>query len=166
LYPSFTYEEETVLSKGNLRGLQHIGLPVTNLERSKTFYSELGFVEVMRTDLPRASEAVQVAMMRHEELTLELYQLEHDARQEIAGRTDGHIDHIALDVLDIEQAYQDIQAAGLAILEENAPVFLPFWEHGVRFFTIRGPDGEKVEFNQILRMTFNIPGNDPGHGSG
>jgi lactoylglutathione lyase len=140
-----------VLLKGNLRGLQHIGLPVTNLERSKAFYSELGFVEIMRTDLPRASEAIQVAMMHHEELTLELYQLEKEERQMIANRTDGHIDHIALDVMDIEQAYTEICAAGLEVLEEDAPVFLPFWDQGVKFFTIRGPDGEKVEFNQILR---------------
>ena len=140
-----------MLLKGNLRGLQHIGLPVTNLERSKAFYSELGFVEIMRTDLPKASEAIQVAMMHHEELTLELYQLEKEERQMIANRTDGHIDHIALDVMDIEQAYTEICAAGLEVLEEDAPVFLPFWDQGVKFFTIRGPDGEKVEFNQILR---------------
>ena len=140
-----------MLLKGNLRGLQHIGLPVTNLERSKAFYSELGFVEIMRTNLPGASEAIQVAMMHHEELTLELYQLEKEERQMIANRTDGHIDHIALDVMDIEQAYTEICAAGLEVLEEDAPVFLPFWDQGVKFFTIRGPDGEKVEFNQILR---------------
>ena len=140
-----------MLLKGNLRGLQHIGLPVTNLERSKAFYAQLGFVEAMRTDLPRASEAIQVAMMQHEGLTIELYQLEEQERQEIAKRTDGHIDHIALDVIDIEQAYNEIRTAGLEILETDAPVFLPFWDHGVKFFTIRGPDGEKVEFNQILR---------------
>jgi catechol 2,3-dioxygenase-like lactoylglutathione lyase family enzyme len=140
-----------MLLKGNLRGLQHLGLPVTDLERSKAFYAGLGFVEVMRTDLPGESEAVQVAMMRHENLTIELYQLEEKERQEIAQRSDGHIDHIALDVLDIELAYQEICAAGLEILEQDAPVFLPFWDRGVRFFTIRGPDGEKVEFNQILR---------------
>jgi len=140
-----------VLLKGNLRGLQHIGLPVTNLERSKAFYAQLGFVESMRTDLPGASEPVQVAMMGHEQLTIELYQLEQEERQAIAKRSDGHIDHIALDVLDIDQAHQEIRAAGLEILEENAPVFLPFWDHGVRFFTVRGPDGEKVEFNQILK---------------
>jgi lactoylglutathione lyase len=140
-----------MLLKGNLRGLQHLGLPVTNLERSKAFYAELGFVEVMRTSLPRASEDVQVAMMRHEDLTIELYQLETEERQEIVRRSDGHIDHIALDVVDIEDAYREICAVGLEILEQDAPVFLPFWEHGVRYFTIRGPDGEKVEFNQILK---------------
>jgi catechol 2,3-dioxygenase-like lactoylglutathione lyase family enzyme len=139
-----------MLLKGNLRGLQHIGLPVTNLERSKDFYAQLGFVEVMRTDLSGITEVIQVAMMQHEQLTIELYQLEPEERQEIGMRTDGHIDHIALDVRDIEQALLEIRAAALEILEDNAPVFLPFWEHGVKFFTVRGPDGEKVEFNQIL----------------
>ena len=140
-----------MLLEGNLRGLQHVGLPVTDLEYSKAFYAQLGFVEVMRTDLPRATEAIQVAMMQHEGLTLELYQLEPEESRAIAQRTDGHIDHLALDVLDIEQAYQEIRATGLAILEDDAPVFLPFWDHGVRYFTIRGPDGEKIEFNQVLK---------------
>lgn len=139
-----------MLLQGNLQGLQHIGLPVTNLERSKAFYARLGFVEVMRTDIQGESEPVQVAMMQHEKLTIELYQLGQEESREIAKRPDGHIDHIALDVLDIEQAYHEICAAGLEVLEDGAPVHLPFWDHGVRYFTIRGPDGEKVEFNQIL----------------
>jgi lactoylglutathione lyase len=143
-----------MLLEGNLRGLQHLGLPVTSLEQSKAFYARLGFVEVMRTDLPGSSEGIQVAMMQHEGFVIELYQLELEERQEIGRRPDGHIDHIALDVVDIERAYVEIRAAGLEILEENAPVFLPFWDHGVRFFTIRGPDGEKVEFNQILKQVF------------
>lgn len=140
-----------MLLKGNLRGLQHIGMPVTDLERSKAFYAQLGFVELMRTDLPGTPEAIKVAMMQHEGLTIELYQLAGEERQALANRSDGHVDHIALDVMDIEQAYSEIRAAGLEILENPAPVYLPFWEHGVKFFTIRGPDGEKIEFNQILR---------------
>ena len=140
-----------MLLQGNLQGLQHIGIPVTDLARSKAFYARLGFVEVMRTDLPRDTDAIRVAMMQHTKLTIELYQLEAAERQAIAQRADGHIDHIALDVLDIEGAYNDICAAGLEVLEEAAPVFLPFWSHGVKYFTIRGPDGEKVEFNQILK---------------
>ncbi len=30
------------------------------------------------------------------------------------------------------------------------PHFLPFWENGVKFFTIEGPNKEKVEFSQYL----------------
>jgi lactoylglutathione lyase len=146
----FNPEGTDVLLQDNLQGLQHIGIPVTDLERSKAFYARLGFVEVLRTDLPGGSEAIRVAMMQHAQLTLELYQLEEAERQALAHRADGHIDHIALDVLDIDQAYREICAAGFEILEEAAPVFLPFWDRGVKYFTIRGPDGEKVEFNQIL----------------
>jgi lactoylglutathione lyase len=139
-----------MLLKGNLQGLQHVGIPVTDLERSKAFYAQLGFVEIMRTDLPGAAEAIQVAMMQHGKLIFALYQLDREERQEISKRTDGHIDHLALDVTDIEQAYREICAAGLEVLEDAAPVYLPFWDQGVRYFTIRGPDGEKIEFNQRL----------------
>jgi lactoylglutathione lyase len=140
-----------MLLQGNLQGLQHLGLPVTNLERSKAFYAQLGFAETLRTEIQEESDVIQVAMMEHENFTIELYELGQSERQEIAKRADGHIDHVALNVLDIEKAYTEIKSAGLEILEENAPVFLPFWEHGVKYFTVRGPDGEKVEFNQILR---------------
>jgi catechol 2,3-dioxygenase-like lactoylglutathione lyase family enzyme len=140
-----------MLLKANLQGAQHLGLPVTDLERSKAFYLNLGFTQTMRTDLPGQNEAIQVAMLQKDDLTIELYQLAGQERKEIAARQDGHIDHIALNVLDVEKAYAEIKAAGLEILEENAPVFLPFWTHGVKFFTVRGPDGEKIEFNQILR---------------
>ena len=144
-------EEWLMLLQDNLQGLQHLGIPVTNLERSKDFYAQLGFIEAMRTDIQPQTEVIRVAMMQHENFTIELYQLGQEDLQEIAKRADGHIDHVALNVLDIEQAYLEIKAAGLEILEDNAPVYLPFWEHGVKYFTVRGPDGEKIEFNQILR---------------
>jgi catechol 2,3-dioxygenase-like lactoylglutathione lyase family enzyme len=140
-----------MLLQGNLQGLQHLGLPVTDLERSMAFYAQLGFAETMRTDISAEPEVVRVAMMRHENFTIELYQLGREEQGAIAKRADGHIDHVALNVVDIEKAYAEIRAAGLEVLEGNAPVYLPFWEHGVKYFTIRGPDGEKIELNQILR---------------
>jgi len=136
--------------EGNLQGFQHLGLPVTDLERSKAFYQAFGFIEAMRTDLPPVEHPIRVAMMEKAGFTIELYQLSALERDEIASRRDGHIDHIALNVLDIDSAYSEIKAAGFEILEKDAPVFLPFWSNGVKFFTIRGPDGEKVEFNQFL----------------
>jgi lactoylglutathione lyase len=81
---------------------------------------------------------------------IELYQLAGAEREEIANRADGHVDHIAFNVVDIESAFAEIKQAGFEILEPEAPVFLPFWVRGVKFFTVRGPDGEKVEFNQML----------------
>jgi lactoylglutathione lyase len=139
-----------MLLENNLRGLQHLGLPVTNLERSQGFYENFGFITTLRTDLQRAEGQIRVAMLEQGGLTIELYELPEGQRHEIAGRAEGHWDHVALDVADIEQAFREITAAGFEVLEKDAPVFLPFWEHGVKFFAIRGPDGEKVEFNQRL----------------
>lgn len=139
-----------MLLQKNLQGLQHLGLPVTNLERSQAFYQNFGFTEALRTDLRREHGTIRVAMMEKDGLTIELYELTEEQRREIATRHDGHHDHVALNVLDIDQAYAEISAAGFEILEKDAPVFLPFWANGVKYFTIRGPDGEKLEFNQIL----------------
>ncbi len=134
----------------NILGFQHLGLPVTNIERSEAFYSQLGFKTVMKTDLPADSDAVKVIMMELKGFVLELYQLVGNELAEVRGRVDGHIDHLALDVQDIERAFEDMRASGLTILED-APVFLPFWDKGVKYFNVRGPDGERVEFNQIIK---------------
>ena len=61
----------------------------------------------------------------------------------------GAIDHIALDVVDIDTAFEIAQAGKYNLLDDSIQ-FLPFWENGVKFFTILGPNGEKVEFNQRL----------------
>ena len=68
---------------------------------------------------------------------------------EIRGRSNGHIDHIAFDVDDIDQTYSELKQAGFNILEPE-PVFLAFWYKGCKYFNITGPDGERLEFNQIL----------------
>lgn len=135
----------------HIRGFQHLGLPVTNIRRSTEFYSRLGFREIMAKELPTDGGSVQVVMLELNGFVLELYQLVGAALLEIKGRTHGHIDHFALDVDDIKAVFDAVQAAGLTPLED-APVFLPFWEKGVYYFNIQGPDGEKVEFNQRLQV--------------
>ncbi len=134
----------------NLQGSQHIGIPVTDLETSKAFYGAFGFNEVMYAEIPANGDSVKASMMSKAGFTIELYQLVGEGLQEIATRQDGHVDHIAMNVLDVDKAFVELKAAGMDIIEE-APVRLDFWENGCKYFTIRGPDGEKLEFNQILQ---------------
>ncbi len=138
------------MSEDNILGFQHLGLPVSDINRSQAFYSQLGFKAVMKTELPSNGDAVKVVMLELKGLVLELYQLVGPELAEVRGRVDGHIDHFALDVQDIDRAFEDVRASGLTPLED-APVFLPFWDKGVKYFNVRGPDGEKVEFNQIIK---------------
>jgi lactoylglutathione lyase len=141
--------EMSTLLQGNLKGLQHLGIPVTDLERSVEFYTRFGFRDVMRREIPTEDDTVKVAMMQKDSTTIEMYQLTGDELQEVRTRTDGHIDHIAFNVDDIDKAFAELKAAGMETIED-APVFLNFWEKGCKYFAVRGPDGEKLEFNQII----------------
>lgn len=141
---------EKVLLAGNLTGPQHLGIPVTDLTKSRTFYERLGFREVMSTELPEGKESVKVAMMDLHGFIVELYQPVKGDQPGIRSRKDGHIDHVALNVRDIGKAFRELKAAGLTIVEKE-PVFLPFWEKGIKYFNVLGPDGERVEFSERLR---------------
>ena len=61
----------------------------------------------------------------------------------------GAINHLAIDVNDIEEAYKFICDNNLNNTNDTIH-FLPFWDNGVKFFTIQGPSGERVEFSQML----------------
>ena len=129
--------------------IQHIGLPVTNLKASQAFYERLGFASVMNSGFDYRGGRGSVSMMKRGGMILELYQMPEAQLQEIRTRKDGHIDHIAFDVESIEEAFAALKNAAFSIVEPE-PVFLPFWKNGCKFFNVLGPDGERLEFNQVL----------------
>lgn len=129
--------------------IQHVGLPVTDLAASEAFYRRLGFANVMASGFDDRGGRGAVAMMRRDAMILELYQMPEAELQAIRERKDGHIDHIAFDVDDIDSAFAALGTAGFSVVEEE-PVFLPFWNKGCKYFNVLGPDGERLEFNQIL----------------
>ncbi len=129
--------------------LQHVGIPVTDIVVSESFYRSLGFENVMGADFEFNGGKGRVAMMQLKDIILEIYQMPEAELAEIRGRSNGHIDHIAFDVDDIDQTYSELKQAGFNILEPE-PVFLAFWSKGCIYFNITGPDGERLEFNQIL----------------
>lgn len=141
---------ETNFLQGNFKGIQHLGIPVTNLENSVIFYSRLGFTKIhdSAVDVPEEKDRIVVAFIEQKGIVIELYQVTQQARKELDSRNDGHVDHIAFDVDDVDKAFSELKQAGLVIIEDK-PVSLDFWERGCKYFTVRGPDGEKLEFNQI-----------------
>ena len=116
-------------------GLQHIGVPTNDIEATVAFYTALGFEVIFRTD----NNSELVAFMQLGDLVIETYQ------NFKAVGTAGAVDHIAINVTDVDEARRIADAMHLEVIEEGA---LPFFERGVKYFTILGPNREKLEFNQ------------------
>lgn len=129
--------------------IQHVGIPVTNIVASEAFYKRLGFEKVMQSSFDYNGGKGEVIMMKRGDIVMEIYQMPEAELAAIKNRKDGHIDHVAFDVEDIDIAFAELKSEGFSIIEE-APVFLPFWNNGCKYFNIPGPDGERLEFNQIL----------------
>lgn len=127
--------------KEQLNGIQHIGIPTNDIEATVRFYETLGFEAASRTVNEEVGE--KVAFMKLNTLVIETYE------NKAAKMEAGAIDHVAIDVKDIEKVYEMINQAGLNTTNDTVH-FLPFWENGVKFFTIEGPNKEKVEFSQYL----------------
>jgi lactoylglutathione lyase len=133
----------------SITGLQHVGIPVTNIQASETFYQGLGFSKVMEAPFDYKGATGTCIMMKRDTIMMELYQFPAQELAGIRSRGDGHVDHIAFGVPDIDEAFATLKDAGYSMVEET-PTFLKFWGNGVRFFFIVGPDGERLEFNQVL----------------
>jgi catechol 2,3-dioxygenase-like lactoylglutathione lyase family enzyme len=132
-----------------INSFQHLGIPVTDLKRSEKFYESLGFKNVMSSPFEENGDIGNVSMMEKSGMIIEIYQLPAAGLAGIRSRKDGHIDHIAFDVDDIDEAFSELKNRSFNVLQEQ-PVFLPYWENGCKYFSILGPDGERLEFNQIL----------------
>ncbi len=124
-----------------ITGLQHIGIPTNNLEATIAFYETFGFQVVFQTVNEAAGE--RVAFLRMGDVTVETYENKQ------AALVNGALDHVALNVTDIEEVFRMAKEKGFSILDEEIQ-FLPFWENGVKFFTLTGPNKEKIEFSQYL----------------
>ncbi len=122
-------------------GLQHVGLPTDDMDKTVAFYEGLGFENVYETVNEKAEE--RVVFLRLKNLTIEAYE------NGKAAMKSGAIDHIAIDVSDAEAAFAQAKKDGLSIVSDGVE-FLPFWENGVKFFIVEGPNRERVEFNQYL----------------
>lgn len=118
-------------------GIQHIGVPTNDIEKTIAFYEAMGFENVHQKD----NNGEMVAFLKLGDLVIETYQ-----NGKAVGRA-GAVDHIAINVIDVEEARRIADGMGLEVIEEGQ---LPFWSNGVKYFTILGPNREKIEFNQYL----------------
>jgi len=121
------------------KGLCHIGIMTDNAEASVQWYCEkLGF----RPWYTGKMGPMPLTFVEGYGLVIEFV---------AAGRFEGMgpVDHIALEVMNIEEAVADMRRKGVQIDDPGcAPDFFPTGMKNV-FFT--GPNGEKLEFVEYAR---------------
>ena len=126
-----------------IRGINHVGIRVTNLEQARKFYEDLGFEFLAG---PMGPEPV--AIMEHPSGVNINFILNADSGiaenilMDIPERHPGYT-HMALDVTDIEGVQATIEKLGIDITE--GPITLP--DGGIMVF-IRDQDRNVIEFHQ------------------
>ena len=122
-------------------GIQHIGIPTADLNATVEFYRKLGFECIREEYLEEAK--CNVRFLKLKNLVIETYDTGD------AAMKSGAVDHFALDVNDIDAAWEFAKKNGFTILGEDI-IGLPFWSKGIKCFKIEGSNKEQVEFCQIL----------------
>ena len=122
-----------------LNGIQHVGIPTNDIETTVEFYRRLGFEVALQTVNEEANE--KVAFLKLNNLVIETYE------NKAAKMESGAIDHVAIDVKDIEKVYELINQADLNTTREIIQ-FLQFWENGVRCWAREGPNKEERGFGR------------------
>jgi catechol 2,3-dioxygenase-like lactoylglutathione lyase family enzyme len=122
-------------------GIQHIGIPTNDMNATVDFYRRLGFDIAFETVL--RDQDCRVCFLKLDTLCIEAYE------NRKAPLHSGAVDHIAIDTTDIDAAWDFARQGGFKMLD-TAINSLPFWQNGVKFFKIEGPNREIIEFCQIL----------------
>ena len=122
--------------------LQHSGMIAKDLDETIKFYTEtLGFE---LAGLYHNGEN-RCAFLRYGHLTIETWE------GDPAPLTTGAINHWAFDVPDIEAAWENAKELGLEIKEDEIQSIPSFWDKGIRYFNVFGPNRETLEFCEIVK---------------
>lgn len=121
-----------------ITGMQHLGIPTSDIKATVEFYESLGFQVTHRN---KTGSGAEVAFLTLKNIVVEAY-------EEGGNGLAGAINHFAMDCNDIEAAYAWVCKEGYKLLTDGIQS-LPFYDHGISYFLIEGPNKERVEFNQI-----------------
>lgn len=126
--------------KDDFTGLQHVGIPSVDLDKTIEFYKSLGFEQAGLFHNGKN----RCAFMRFGNLTIETWE------GDPAAMKAGAINHISMNTPDVEKAFADAKAQGLRLVNDEIQSIPSFWDNGIKFFNILGPNEETIEFCEIL----------------
>ena len=121
-------------------GIQHVGVPTAEVQKTIDFYKGLGFNLATRHDI----NGRDFAFMQLGNLLIEVI-----PTTSTPAMCNGAVDHFCLDVKNVDTLYQRIKDAGYTMLSDSVN-YIDFWDNGAKYFFIQGPNNEKIEFCEIL----------------
>ena len=128
------------MADGKILGLAHVGLFVTDVERSIEFYRDvLGFEVIWDA----TNDGVRMVFVQLGTVQVELVQVPNP-QQRVAG----WFDHLALKVDDLDKVKAALQAKGVEFDESSYVSSPAVFENGSRWIFFQGPDGERLELVQ------------------
>jgi catechol 2,3-dioxygenase-like lactoylglutathione lyase family enzyme len=115
----------------------HLGLRVTDLDRSLAFYTTLGYAELGRVpDTPFGS----LTMLKLPEDPFVSLELVHDPARPVTDTT--AVNHLVIQTDDLDATIADLAAGGVAVEPSTEP------GAGLRTSWLTDPDGYRIELVQ------------------
>ena len=125
-----------------MEGMHHVGLVVSDLEKSIDFYSSnLGFRLSKQWVNPR--NGAHIALVQKNGLTYELIQYEQNPYE---GQ--GAYNHVAILVEDVDKKRTELKNKGIKLLTDSPRIIM---NGDAKIIFCYGPDGEMIELHQRLK---------------
>jgi catechol 2,3-dioxygenase-like lactoylglutathione lyase family enzyme len=119
--------------------LAHIGIFVKDIDRSIDFYRKLGFALDNEENV-----GIRLAFLSAGNCLIELVE-----QKDMAARTAGVVDHVAVVVDNIEAAVANAKAQGIEM--DAAQIKAMPILGGIKNIFFEGPDGERLEFFEYVK---------------
>lgn len=134
-------------NKLNSSGLAHVGFFVEDLEASKKFYLETldfkhDFDDAVKND---NGPDTLISFIYLENLVLELIQDGNSYKEATAASPH----HLAIASKDVDSVIAKLQAEGVEFEEKQSTHLPDLGENGCRYIMFRGPDGERLELQEV-----------------
>lgn len=121
----------------------HIGMATSNLQQTTKWYQEILGCDLIGQFKDELGNAVH--FLTDGTVTFEIYE-----QDKIKPEVWGKIDHYAYESLNIEEDYIECVNKRYEISTNGIESINTFWDNGVKFFKIKAPTGQEIEFCQII----------------